>query len=86
LDWNSGQSLTIDDYGAYFNTSVGLGARNGPGSVQGLLGSDTGQANDFAMPDGSILRQPLSDADILGEFATAWSVPQGSSLFGGHHV
>ena len=60
--------------------SVALAPHDGPGSVQGLLGSHSGRANDFRLPDGSVLRQPLSDDEILGVFADAWRVAPGASL------
>jgi hypothetical protein len=49
--------------------------------VQGLLGSDSGQATDFQLPNGSVLPQPLSTDQILGGFADAWRVAPGASLF-----
>jgi hypothetical protein len=84
LTWATGQTLTITDQGSHLDSSVGLGAANGPGSVQGLLGSDTGQANDFQLPDGTVLQRPLSSKELYGIFADAWSVtPTGSLLDGG---
>ena len=46
--------------GTYLDTSVGLGAGQKPGSVQGLMGPDKGAANDFMLPNGTVLAQPLS--------------------------
>jgi hypothetical protein len=83
VEWNSGETLSLKDNGFYIDTSVALGPRNGPGSVQGLLGPDEGQARDFQLPDGTVLAQPLSDAEILGVFAQAWSVTPADTLFGG---
>ncbi len=83
LTWTTGQTLSISDQGSHLDTSVGLGAANRPGSVQGLLGSDSGQANDFQLPDGSVLAQPLSGAELYGAFADAWSVAPGASLLDG---
>jgi hypothetical protein len=48
--------------------------------VQGLLGSHAGRATDFQLPDGTVLPQPLSDAEILGAFADAWRVTHDSWL------
>jgi hypothetical protein len=81
IDWNTGQSLTIQDEGDYFDTSVSLGTQNGPGSVQGLLGADTGQANDFQLANGAVLQQPLSSAALLDDMAGAWNVNGAASLF-----
>jgi hypothetical protein len=85
LTWNTGETVTVAeragyDHG-YLDWAVGLGAQDGPGSVQGLLGSNSGQATDFQLPDGSVLAQPLSDEEILGRFADAWRVAPGGSLF-----
>lgn len=63
----------------------GLVARrrhDGPGSVQGLLGSNNGQATDFHLPDGTVLPQPLSNEEIVGFFADAWRVAPGEDLLG----
>ena len=79
LTWATGEALTITDSGAYLNSAVSLPATDGAGSVQGLLGSDSGQANDFQLPDGTVLARPLSDSELYGAFATAW---RGAALFG----
>ncbi len=83
LDWSSGESITVTKGTEFMNVSSTLGAQDTPGSVQGLLGGDTGQANDFALPDGTVLKPPLSDATLLGTFADAWTVAPGQSLLGG---
>jgi hypothetical protein len=80
LSWGAGESLTVADQGDYFDWSVALGAHDGPGSVQGLLGSHSGRGTDFQLPDGTVLRQPLSDEEILGVFANAWRVAPGTSI------
>ncbi len=80
LTWNTGESVSITDAGAYLDWSVSLGPHDGPGSVQGLLGSDSGQANDFQLPNGSVIPQPLSGTELLGAFADAWQVAPGTSL------
>jgi hypothetical protein len=80
LTWASGETLTITDEGSHLDSSVVLGAANGPGSVQGLLGSDSGHASDFELPDGAVLAQPLSGSELYGAFADAWSVTPTDSL------
>jgi T5SS/PEP-CTERM-associated repeat protein len=80
LSWNSGEQLMVTEQGGFFDWSVALGPADGPGSVQGLLGSKTGQANDFQLPDGTVLRQPLSESEMLGTFADAWRVAPDASL------
>jgi VWD domain-containing protein len=79
LSWNSGRSVTVTDQGDFLDWTVSLGAQDGPGSVKGLLGSNSGRDTDFQMPDGTVLHHP-SDADLLGVFANAWRVQPGSSL------
>src|SRR5216684_8284883 len=83
LTWNTGESVTVavTGQGGWLDWSVGLGPQDGAGSVQGLLGSDSGQATDFQLPNGSVLPQPLSADQILGGFADAWRVAPGASLF-----
>jgi hypothetical protein len=83
LSWSSGESLTVTKGTAYLNVTASLGPQDAPGSVQGLLGSDSGQAKDFALPDGTVLKQPLSSATLLGTFADAWTVAPAQSLLGG---
>ena len=80
LAWNTGESVTVTYQDGYMDWTVALGPHDGPGSVQGLLGSHSGQASDFQRPDGSVLRQPLSNDEILGAFADAWRVTPGGSL------
>ncbi|HTB39460.1 MAG TPA: VWD domain-containing protein, partial [Reyranella sp.] len=83
LTWSGGESLTVavTGQGGWLDWSVGLGPHDGPGSVQGLLGSNSGQATDFQLPNGSVLQPPLSTDQILGSFAEAWRVAPGASLF-----
>ena len=69
------------DRGTYLDWTVALGPHDGPGSVRGLLGSNTGQTNDdFQLRDGTVLAQPLSEAEILSTFADAWTVAPAMSL------
>ena len=82
LTWSTGETLVIENEGKYLNSAVGLGPGDGPGSMQGLLGADSGQANDFQLPDGGILPQPLSSSELLGAFANAWTVTPADSLLG----
>jgi hypothetical protein len=80
LTWNTGESLTLTDAGGYLNSAVSLPAEDSAGSVQGLLGSDSGQASDLQLPDGTVLSGPPSESELLGEFANAWSVTSSNSL------
>ncbi|MBS0643976.1 MAG: VWD domain-containing protein, partial [Proteobacteria bacterium] len=85
ITWLTGETLTITNPGtfrgvSYLNTSLALALDTAPGSVQGLLGSYTGKQNDFQLPDGTVLAQPLSHATLLGRFADAWRVTAADSL------
>ena len=66
--------------GIYLDWTVTLGPNDAPGSVRGLLGSDTGQANDFQLRDGTVLTPPLSEQQMLGLYADSWRVTSGASL------
>ncbi len=83
LTWDTGETLAVTQPADYLSISATLGPQDGPGSVQGLLGGDTGPANDFALPNGTVLQQPLSSATLLGTFADGWTVAPGQSLLGG---
>jgi hypothetical protein len=85
LRWSTGRSLTITDQGDWLDWAVGLGSQDGPGSVKGLLGSNSGRASDFALPDGTVLNKP-NDAEIAGVFAEAWRVRPGTSLLDDAHA
>jgi T5SS/PEP-CTERM-associated repeat protein len=80
LSLGTGESVTIVDQGDYLDWAVGLGPHDGPGSVRGLLGSNSGQANDFQLPDGTVLPQPLSSDQLLTIYAAAWRVASEASL------
>src|SRR5262249_46575799 len=79
LSWRTGEIFTVTHQDGFLDWTVGLGAQDGPGSVRGLLGSNSGRDTDFQLPDGTVLRNP-SDADLLGVFADAWRVTPGNSL------
>jgi autotransporter passenger strand-loop-strand repeat protein len=81
LEWYAGESITVTDRGIYLDWTVALGPHDGPGSVRGLLGSNTGQTmDDFQLHDGTVLAQPLSEDEILSVFADSWTVAPGTSL------
>ena len=81
LTWNTGEIVTVTDNGSYLDIGVGLGSGDPQGSVMGLMGPDAGQANDFSLPDGTVLQQPLSVPQLYGTFANAWRVTPATSLF-----
>jgi T5SS/PEP-CTERM-associated repeat protein len=81
LDWANGESMTVTNFsGIYLDWTVTLGPNDAPGSVHGLLGSDTGQANDFQLRDGTVLTSPLSEQQMLSLYADSWRVTPGASL------
>lgn len=60
-----GTVVTITDSGTFLNTQVSLPVGRPAGSVQGLLGADTGnQSQEFTLPNGTVLQQPLSYTDL----------------------
>jgi hypothetical protein len=48
--------------------------------VRGLLGDDNGRTNDFQLPDGTVLPQPMNADQILAVFAAAWHTSPETSL------
>lgn len=50
--------------------------------VAGLLGNKDGRpANDIALPDGTVIAQPVGTQALYGAFADAWRVTPETSLF-----
>ncbi len=80
VNWTTGEEATITDMGKYLNVSDGI-PLSLPNSVGGLQGEDAGQANDFQLPDGTVLPQPLSYDTLNQVFADGWRVSQAGSLF-----
>ena len=80
VTWGTGEVMNVTLGGSYINTSLTLAATDTPGTIQGLWGSDTGQANDFRLADGTVLAQPLDSATLYGAYADAWRVTGGTSL------
>ena len=74
LTWATGQAVTVSYHGDWLDWGVALAPQDGPGSVQGLLGSHSGQGMEFQLPDGTVLQHPLSNEEIVGRFADAWRV------------
>jgi hypothetical protein len=80
LTWNTGEVLTVFNGDSYLNLDIAGGPADGPGSLQGLLGSDSGTANEFTLPNGTVLQQPVSASELYSEWANAWRVTQTTSL------
>ena len=77
---NTGEVVTVDPFGDGMGLAITLAPTDAPGSVQGLLGPDEGQANDFQLPDGTVLPQPLTQDQLYHQFADAWRVTDSNSL------
>ena len=78
--WNTGETATITLNGSYFSILDGI-PTDETGFISGLQGENEGQQNDFQLPDGTVLAQPLSAATLYGEYADAWRVSPATSLF-----
>ena len=85
VNWDTGEfllaTINVTQDASYIDVSAGISSNDTPGTLEGLLGPDTGQANDFTLPDGTVLQQPLTTSELYTEFANAWRVTQSSSLF-----
>ena len=79
ITWSTGEVLDISSTGEYIDLAVRLGPHDGPGSVEGLMGSASGRERDFQLADKSVLAQP-SEAEILSVFADSWRVGAGQSI------
>jgi Ca2+-binding RTX toxin-like protein len=75
----SGEQLRVDLFDDFLNASVFLAEGR---EVRGLLGNGDGDiSNDLALPDGTVLPQPVSFDDLYGVYADAWRVSNTNSLF-----
>jgi von Willebrand factor type D domain len=81
--WNTGEAIGVTDQGSFLAVQAGTGGNNSPGTVVGLAGGspDGNPANDLRLPDGTVLPQPLTSAQLYTTFANAWRVSQATSLF-----
>ena len=87
LTWATGQSVIVSYHGGdWLDWGVALAPQDGPGSVQGLLGSHSGQGTEFQLPDGTVLPHPLSNEEIVGLFADAWRVEHDTHPPAGHQT
>ena len=87
LTWATGQSVIVSYHGGdWLDWGVALAPQDGPGSVQGLLGTHSGQGTEFQLPDGAILQHPLSNEEIVGRFADAWRVEHEAHPLASHQA
>jgi hypothetical protein len=79
--YDSGETVSITNEGSYLDVDTTVPPTTPAGSVEGLLGNDNGNpANDLMLPDGTVLQQPLSSAQLYTTYADAWRVTQSDSL------
>ncbi len=73
--------VAVSDSG-YLNVATFLSDSRPAGSVRGLTGNaDGNSANDLALPDGTILPQPVDFATLYSTFADAWRITEPQALF-----
>ena len=86
VNWNTGESLTVNVSGSYINTTVALATQDENGHVEGLLGYDNGVNNDFApiVSGTTITTTQLyygsGDPGVADSLADYWRVAQANSL------
>ncbi|WP_420382129.1 RHS repeat-associated core domain-containing protein [Novosphingobium sp.] len=76
----TGEVVNITNNGSYLDYTVDLAPGAKPGSVEGLLGSYSGAANAFQLPDGTALGATLSSDQLYQTFGNAWRITDGTSL------
>lgn len=81
IAWNNGDFVQVALQDEYIDLSFAP-AENRAGNLQGILGSFDGDTtNDFQLPDGTVLAQPLDFDTLYGTFAEAWRITDAQSLF-----
>ena len=84
--WDTGESATFTEVSnlvsgfTYLNVSDSVPYATS-GAIMGLQGENEGAGNDFQLPDGTVLAQPITSATLYGEYADAWRVTTANSLF-----
>ena len=78
--WNTGEEMTLYKFDNHIDVADGV-PPGLPGFIGGLQGADEGTDRDFQLPDGTVLPQPLTDAELYGAYADAWRVTPATSLF-----
>ncbi len=79
LVWNTGEVMTVTNAGDYLNVKLAPATGDTAGSIVGLLALGQTPGNEFELPNGSFLQQPLTSAE-LQTFANAWRIQQKFSL------
>jgi Ca2+-binding RTX toxin-like protein len=74
--------VRITDRGEFLDLSVAVDGARPAGQLAGLLGNFDGDPlNDLALPDGTVLVQPVAFDELYGAFADGWRVTDLTSLF-----
>ena len=76
----TGEVVQITDSGTYLGYTIDLAPSVKPGSVAGLLGTYTGTANAFQLPNGTALGSNLTSVQLYQTFGNAWRITDGTSL------
>ncbi len=77
----NGDGFWVNVYGGVNHLRPFVSATRGD-DVAGLLGDNDGvQGNDIALPDGTVIAQPVATQALYGAFADAWRVTDATSLF-----
>jgi hypothetical protein len=82
----NGEQLMVGVYeeatSGFLNIFNSLSEDRPAGSVRGLLGNADGDvANDLAMPDGTVLTQPVDFDTLYSTYADAWRITEPLALF-----
>ncbi len=80
ITWATGEVAYISDTYGYFDVSIRLGPDDGPGSVQGLMGSHGGPGSDVQLADGTVLDPALGTDELTRRLSQSWQVAPGQSL------
>ena len=79
LVYANGEQLRVDLFDGFLSTSMSVAAGR---DLSGLLGNADGDAsNDLALPDGTVLPQPVDFATLYGAYADGWRIDDATSLF-----
>lgn len=82
LVFDTGETLSVGARsGGYVDVSLNPGGQRAPGTLQGILGDfDGDRADEFQLPDGTVLQRPIGQPTLYGLFADAWRVTDATSL------
>lgn len=81
IQYPGGQQLIAKFRGQRIDIQAFLGPGL-EGQVSGIVGNNNGdRSDDIALPDGTVLQQPVSDQQLYSDFANSWRVTPETSLF-----